>query len=102
MVHNTKRRRSVRIPGRLRPRSLKHWRPPQLACTRRRMDTQEDSVQGAPLTRFVAKQYQGVAVYDTADTVYEPLAVFIGASGAEQARRILFDGNRNHPCDTYL
>ena len=22
--------------------------------------------------------------------------------GAEQARRILFDGNRNYPCDAYL
>ena len=31
-------RRSVRIPGRLRPRSPKHGRPPHLACTRRRMD----------------------------------------------------------------
>jgi hypothetical protein len=48
------------------------------------MDTQEDSVQGAPLTRSCGKQYQGVAVYDTADTVYQPAAVLLmGESGAE-------------------
>ena len=27
---------------------------------------------------------------------------FLGESGAEQARCILFDGNRNYPCDAYL
>jgi hypothetical protein len=67
------------------------------------MDPQEDSVQDAPLTRLCGKQYLGVAVYDTADTVYQATALLLmGESGAEQARRILFDGNRNYPRDAYL
>jgi hypothetical protein len=67
------------------------------------MDNQKEGVQGTPLTRLCCKQYLGVPVYDTADTVYQPAAVFLmGESRADQARRILFDGNRNYPCDAYL
>jgi hypothetical protein len=67
------------------------------------MDSQEDSVQGAPLIRLCGKQYLGVAVYDTADTVYKLAVVLLmGEPGAEQAHRILFDGNRNYPRDAYL
>ena len=64
---------------------------------------QEESVQGAPLTRVCGRQYLGVVVYDTADTVYQPTALLLmGESGAEQARRILFDGNCNYPRNAYL
>jgi hypothetical protein len=41
------------------------------------MDPQEDSVQDAPLTRLCGKPYLGVAVYDTADTVFQPTPLLL-------------------------